>query len=877
MPTQVYKNNSFSGGIISQDFSMQSILDVFVVQGLITHDDAEKLKNAYRTNQEIENVLIANKIVTKETINKAYSILLKLPYISLENTKIDQQILQVIPKKIATRFGVVAFGLKGNNLQIAISRPSELSAEFNQNIDKVMENKPYRLDLYITGSKDFSEVVNQYGNQTDDASKLVAKGLPVVYLRNQNLPSSLLRRLPLEFIEKHRAVIFYQKDANTFAMAAERPDSYEVRKAVEFIQKENKVNVQLFATSAEDIDYAIDSYRAADDSDRLMEKKQQDEADQKPQKTRDTQAEMEKTRNQLAKSSSVGDKVDDRTNQSASKTSTFSLGGFFSGFKTKNDSAPAFTIDTYEKVNHDSGEDNDQQESELPPPENTTQTVSHSAAKDVADVATDSEDGTNSVAKDAANVVPNPEDHAKELQEALQAATPADEAPAQPEQPAVTIEDTAQGTDNGAPSQEADKETEIGSLLDADIETDTDLKKVLSDNYIPKVVAAIINYALKLRSSDIHIEASAKDLRVRYRVDGILRDIAKLPLSMHPPIISRIKILSKMKIDETRVPQDGRFDVKFKNREVDVRVSALPTVHGEKMVLRVLDKDQGILSLEDLGMNGRAFDITVENIAKPYGIILSTGPTGSGKSTTLYAILNRISTPSVNIITLEDPVEYEISGVNQCQIKPAIGFTFAEGLRSVLRQDPNVVMVGEIRDGETAAMATHAALTGHLVLSTLHTNDSSGALPRLINMGIEPFLITSSINEIIAQRLVRRICPKCKEEMKVPQALMDEIKREIDLIPKNNKRDLARVRPEMKLYHGVGCPDCNQGYRGRVGLFEVLRMTEEVEELAIAKKSANEIKAAAQADGMITMRQDGILKCLEGATTIDEVFRATSN
>ncbi len=365
-------------------------------------------------------------------------------------------------------------------------------------------------------------------------------------------------------------------------------------------------------------------------------------------------------------------------------------------------------------------------------------------------------------------------------------------------------------------------------------------------------------------------------MRVRYRIDGILRDVARLPVEMHPPIISRIKILAKMKIDETRIPQDGRFDVIFKNKQVDVRVSALPTVHGEKIVMRVLDKDQGVLSLEDLGMTGRAFTLTVENIAKPYGIILSTGPTGSGKSTTLYAILNRISTPSVNIITLEDPVEYEINGVSQCQIKPAIGFTFAEGLRSVLRQDPNVVMVGEIRDGETAAMATHAALTGHLVLSTLHTNDAPGALPRLTNMGIEPFLITSSINEIIAQRLVRRICPKCKEEMRVPQKLIDAIKREFDKIPTNNKQDLARVKNDLKFFHGVGCSECNNGYRGRVGIFEVLSMTEKVEALAIDRRSTNDIRAAAVEDGMITMKLDGLLKCIEGITTIDEVFRATT-
>jgi type II secretory ATPase GspE/PulE/Tfp pilus assembly ATPase PilB-like protein len=384
----------------------------------------------------------------------------------------------------------------------------------------------------------------------------------------------------------------------------------------------------------------------------------------------------------------------------------------------------------------------------------------------------------------------------------------------------------------------------------------------------------VINFALNQRSSDIHVEPGNKFLRIRCRIDGILQDALKLPMKFHPPFVSRVKILAKLKIDESRIPQDGRFDLSFKNHEVDVRVSTLPTVHGEKVVMRVLDKSQGILSLEDLGVQGTAFDKTVEAIAKPYGIILSTGPTGSGKSTTLYAILNRISVPGVNIVTLEDPVEYEIAGINQCQIKPEIGFTFASGLRSILRQDPNVIMVGEIRDAETANMATHAALTGHLVLSTLHTNDTAGALPRLINMGVEPFLITSSINLVIAQRLVRRICPKCKEEMKVPQKLMEQIKAEIDKIPESNIKDRERIPADLKLYYGKGCSECNNGFKGRVGIYEVMRITPEVEDLAVAKRTANEIKEASIKDGMITMRQDGIIKAFNGLTTVDEVFQA---
>jgi type IV pilus assembly protein PilB len=420
------------------------------------------------------------------------------------------------------------------------------------------------------------------------------------------------------------------------------------------------------------------------------------------------------------------------------------------------------------------------------------------------------------------------------------------------------------------------EEDDLGSLLNKDVQTVEELQKIIVEGFIPRMVAAIVSYAITLRASDVHIEAELNDVRIRYRVDGMLQDVIRMPLEQHAAIVSRIKILAKLKIDETRIPQDGRFDVKFKDRAVDLRVSSMPTVHGEKIVLRILDKTHGILSLEDLGVVGRAFDIIIEGIKRPYGIVLSTGPTGSGKSTTLYAILNRISTPTVNIITLEDPVEYEIAGVNQAQIKPKIGFTFAEGLRSVLRQDPNVVMVGEIRDSETANMATHAALTGHLVLSTLHTNDAPGALPRLINMGVEPFLITSSINAIMGQRLVRRVCQSCKEPAQIPPAVIAEIQEELNKIPENNPKDRARIKSELVFYHGKGCERCQNGYKGRIGIYEVMSMSDAIEDLAIKKAATSEIQKQAIIEGMITMKQDGLLKALEGMTTVDEVLRETA-
>lgn len=411
------------------------------------------------------------------------------------------------------------------------------------------------------------------------------------------------------------------------------------------------------------------------------------------------------------------------------------------------------------------------------------------------------------------------------------------------------------------------EESDLDKFLSQEIKEVGDIQAIAEEGNVPQIVAAAIALATRRKASDIHIEPSEGYLRVRFRIDGILRDIIKLPLSMLPAIISRIKILSKLKLDESRVPQDGRLDAVTGGHQIDVRVSTLPTVNGEKVAMRILDKSLKMYTLEELGLTGRGLKLVTENIDKPFGVILSTGPTGSGKSTTLYAILNRISTASVNIVTLEDPVEYEIVGINQCQIKPRIGFTFANGLRSVLRQDPNIIMVGEIRDAETASLATHAALTGHLVLSSLHTNDATGALPRLINMGVEPFLITSSINCIIGQRLVRKLCPKCKRPAHIPEPVQKEIEEEL------SRFDLPKP---YQFFEGKGCDECDQGYKGRIGIFEVLSMSEKIENLAIARRPASEIKTTAIEEGMITMKQDGLIKALKGITTVNEVLRVVT-
>ncbi len=415
-------------------------------------------------------------------------------------------------------------------------------------------------------------------------------------------------------------------------------------------------------------------------------------------------------------------------------------------------------------------------------------------------------------------------------------------------------------------------EIDIGQVVKEPINSVADLQKIVDTGLAPNIIAALIKYAANLKASDIHIEPEADKLKVRFRIDGILRNVVDMNINLHPSILARIKISSHLKIDEQRVPQDGRFDANFENKKIDIRVSTLPTSQGEKAVLRLLDKSQGMISIEELGLVDRGLKILQRNIIKPYGMILATGPTGSGKTTTLYAILQKINSPQVNIVTLEDPIEYQLEGVNHCQVRSDIGFSFANGLRSILRQDPNIIMVGEIRDRETAEMSIHAALTGHLLLSSLHTNNASGALPRLIDMDIEPFLISSTLNLVLAQRLVRTICPKCKVEAKIPSELLAKIEAEIKILPEELK---AKIPTPIKFYKGKGCPDCSEGYKGRIGLFEVLEVDEKIQEAVVRKASAEEIESIAIKNGMIPLRQDGWFKVLTGVTTVDEVLRVS--
>jgi len=398
------------------------------------------------------------------------------------------------------------------------------------------------------------------------------------------------------------------------------------------------------------------------------------------------------------------------------------------------------------------------------------------------------------------------------------------------------------------------------------------LGDTLREAPIAKIVETVLAYAVKARASDIHIEPQEDKTRVRYRIDGILHEKLILPKSVQDAVVSRIKVLSDLKIDEKRIPQDGRFTFRVEKEEVDLRISTLPTVHGEKVVMRLLKKTGGIPTLQELGLRGNALKNLEAAAVVPHGIVLVTGPTGSGKTTTLYSLLHKINTPKVNIMTLEDPVEYQMAGINQVQINPQAGLTFASGLRSFLRQDPNIIMVGEIRDEETAELAIQASLTGHLVFSTLHTNSAAGALPRLLDMKAEPFLLVSSMTLVMAQRVVRKICEACKKEYTPEEPVLHDIKAVLgDLYTgwqEQNKKD------QVVLYKGEGCEACGgTGYKGRIGVYEVLVMTEKIGRLILERKPGSDIEKQAITDGMILMKQDGYLKVLEGITTIEEVLR----
>jgi type IV pilus assembly protein PilB len=453
------------------------------------------------------------------------------------------------------------------------------------------------------------------------------------------------------------------------------------------------------------------------------------------------------------------------------------------------------------------------------------------------------------------------------------------------------------GIKNVLKQYKGDLSRDVSNVLDTQIKEQIeeeeeakkeDIRTISNDSPISKALTSILDYAAKNSASDIHIEPLESHLKIRARVDGVLREVMKLPKSIEAPLVSRIKILSNLKIDEHRIPQDGQFSISTAGRTIDLRIAISPVVWGEQVVIRLLDKTGTSLKLGDMGFVGRSLETIRRSLKRPNGMILTSGPTGSGKSTTLYALLQEIKSDEINIVTLEDPVEYKMSGINQIQVNSEVGLTFASGLRSILRQDPNVVMVGEIRDKETAALAVQASLTGHLVFSTLHTNSASGILPRLLDMEIEPFLIASTVHTVIGQRLVRKNVDD-KEAYQSSRAETEAIIKTLgDILPKT-PQEVAAVSKSLgysnlplanqnayTLFKGKSQPDAPDGLHGRMGLYEVFEITDTIQDLILKRSTSLEIQRAAQANGMITMRQDGYLKALSGLTTIAEINRVAA-
>jgi type IV pilus assembly protein PilB len=411
-----------------------------------------------------------------------------------------------------------------------------------------------------------------------------------------------------------------------------------------------------------------------------------------------------------------------------------------------------------------------------------------------------------------------------------------------------------------------DMASEASAASDDDLEDLANIRAAVEEAPIVKLVNLLVSQAVADRASDIHIEPNERDIRIRYRIDGVLHEVMRSPKNIQNGLISRLKIMADINIAERRIPQDGRVGLVVGGKAVDLRVATLPTVHGEKIVIRILDKSNALLRLEDLGFLESSYRSFEESFRKPYGTVLVTGPTGSGKSTTLYATLNIINDIGRNIITVEDPVEYRISGVNQVQVHNKAGLTFASALRSILRTDPDVILIGEIRDRETAMIAMEAALTGHLVLSTLHTNDAPSALGRLVEMGVEPYLVASALDCVVAQRLARKLCDKCKEEYTPTKAELDEAG-----YPEAMQKEIK------KLYRPVGCQHCGKtGYRGRIGVYEVMPMSEEIERLAVERAASDVVMKVAVEQGMMTLRQDGLEKTQKGQTSLEEIFRVVA-
>jgi len=819
---------------------------------------------AGKTLEEIEVYLLTRKLINEKDLAKEYAHFFHLPLVHLTDKPIDSKVIHLIPMGIAEQYRVLPYDVKGTDIYLAIGKPSKLQQDAPRAISAIRQQKGLRVHLAIVPEAELLAIIKKTLSQ--DVSAIKAQVHDQLKLESEKtLPAPKEDSEPVDTLPKSSTKLPQQEEKKDESVMVDTPQpirSLNKEDLIKEVEPRNKhVDLKALEIPQSVITkiplevakkYKIVVFGSAPPKSALeppLIKVAAIDPDDSHVKEILTYIEE---RNKVL--------VDRYITDPASFEKALTYYNEVNPEPETEQKPQPLTVQLPEPVE--------------PPPkpvlpvEVVTEPIepvitaepSLSKVEPVSPYPAETVKGADALPEEKPKVtMPSSEDGI---------AISAQEITSRPTETASELQVLAKQQEASLEDQNLDK------LLKQKVLSPQDLANVFKTGVIPEIVAATLFLAIRMKASDIHIEAEQDSVRLRFRIDGVLHDILRVPAFLQAPLASRIKILSKMKIDEQRVPQDGRFDVVIDSRQVDLRVSTMPTVHGEKVVMRLLDKSEGIKTLEQLGVTGTNFDTLISNINKPYGIILSTGPTGSGKSTTLYAILTRISKPGVNIITLEDPVEYELPGINQAQVKPQIGFTFAEGLRSVLRQDPNVIMVGEIRDLETAAMATHAALTGHLVLSTLHTNDSAGALPRLIDMGVEPFLITSSINAVIGQRLVRKICDNCREKAEIPPAVKNFVQKELAAVPSGQLKDLDM--DQLVFYHGRGCPNCTNGYRGRIGIFEVLPMSEKIEELAVRRAPASELKRQAIHEGMITMMQDGLMKALKGITTLDEVLRVTT-
>lgn len=852
-----------------------------------------------------------------------------LPSVVLKDKPVKPEVLNVIPLGLAKQYNVVAYEDTGSLIRLAVVHPEQLKQGFYTALQTFEKKLNRKLEVVKTDPVSFKWVLDQYSspanskaqvttqpssgplnpssntspsNTPEGADQLVWENVPPppLFQLGQLVAFNYLKRVPYSFAKKERIVCIDHLAPNHYWFLIESDRTPHLEAVLAFVARSNKIRINLIKVKPKDIDDVLEYYQSLLEEEKRFQIKKVDQVTQEAAKNQTKQTK------QKSKSSAKTNQADDQARQKMLQAETKAVEQTAKQEAAKR--AAGVTPAEAQIEAADLAKEEANQRQDIIRPDLKGEIVSQEEVKP----------GLAGIFQNMSQSLNKAQEGPTFEEELKEEPIPPVSAPSNPAGPSPVVVEVSDKTSerivtpkaqaevkegmvapleakagtnpppipspevkvasSATPSPLHEDENDIGKTLTKQVESLPELESMIKSGSVPKIVAAVVSYAINEKASDVHIEAFEDEVRVRYRIDGQLIDIVKLPPDLHSSIVSRIKILTKLRLDENRVPQDGRFDVDFLGKKVDLRVSVMPTVHGEKVVMRILDKSRGIASLEELGIEGYAYQTLTQSIQKPYGIVLATGPTGSGKSTSLYAILNRIATPNVNVVTLEDPIEYEMKGINQSQIKPKIGYTFAEGLRSILRQDPNIIMVGEIRDGETANMATQAALTGHLVLSTLHTNDAAGAIPRMQNMGIEPFLITASLNVVMGQRLVRKICPNCKGEVNLPAGIIVQFQKDIEEIAKVNPVDASRIKTPMKFYQGTGCNQCEgKGYKGRIGIYEVLAMTDELEELTLAREGSAKIAELAHKQGMLSMYQDGLLKVINGVTTLDEVLRETTN